>query len=184
MLEHKQKVFDDFLAAAEWLIRSGWTDSRRLAIRGRSNGGLLVGAAMTQRPELFRAVVCGVPLLDMLRYHMFGSGRTWVSEYGSAEREDQFPTLLAYSPYQQLAPQTDYPALLMLSADHDDRVDPFHARKFVAALQAGKPGPWRDPVTLLRVERGAGHGGADSVAAEIEKWVDIDAFLSAHLSGS
>jgi prolyl oligopeptidase len=184
MLERKQKVFDDFFAAAEWLIRSGWTDPRRLAIRGRSNGGLLVGAAMTQRPELFRAVVCGVPLLDMLRYHLFGSGRTWISEYGSAEREDQFLTLLDYSPYHRLAPQADYPALLMLSADHDDRVDPLHARKFVAALQAGKPGPWRDPVTLLRVERGAGHGGADSVAAEIEKWVDIDAFLSAHLVGN
>lgn len=168
---NKQNVFDDFTAAAEYLIDQGWTSPDKLAIYGGSNGGLLVGAAMTQRPELYGAVVCAVPLLDMVRYHLFGSGRTWVPEYGSAEDPQQFQTLYAYSPYHRVEETAKYPALLMLAADHDDRVDPMHARKFVAALQAtGSP-------ALLRVERNAGHGGADQVSKAIEQSADMYTFL-------
>jgi prolyl oligopeptidase len=177
MLLRKQNTFDDFLAAAEWLVRSGWTRPGRLAATGGSNGGLLVGAAMTQRPDLFAAVVCAVPLLDMVRYHLFGSGRTWVAEYGSAEDAGQFRALLAYSPYHRVAGGTRYPSLLLLSADADDRVDPMHARKFAAAVQAATSG---GPV-LLRIERNAGHGGADLRRAEVEKTADVLAFLRSEL---
>ncbi|RMH38995.1 MAG: S9 family peptidase [Deltaproteobacteria bacterium] len=174
MLANKQNVFDDFIAAAEHLIREGYTSPDKLAIMGGSNGGLLVGAAMTQRPELFRAVVCAVPLLDMVRYHLFGSGRTWIPEYGSAEDPDQFKVLYAYSPYHHIQQGVAYPALLMMSADADDRVDPMHARKFVAAIQWAATG---DRPYLLRVERHAGHGGADLVKANLEKAADQLAFL-------
>ncbi len=177
MLEAKQNVFDDFLAAGEKLIDAGWTRPARLAIRGGSNGGLLVGAAMTQRPELFGAVICAVPLLDMLRYHLHGSGRTWIPEYGDPDDEQMFPVLRAYSPLQQIADGTDYPALLMLSADSDDRVDPMHARKFVAAIQhASSARP-----AMLRIERNAGHGGADLVRQQAEQAVNTYAFLLAEL---
>ncbi len=171
MGDSKQNVFDDFIAAAEYLIAAGYTRPERLAIRGGSNGGLLVGAAMTQRPELFGAVVCAVPLLDMLRYHLFGSGRTWIPEYGSAENEPDFRVLHAYSPYHRVDPARTYPPLLMLSADSDDRVDPMHARKFVAAVQHGGSD------ALLRIERQAGHGGADMVVQQIEQTADAYAFL-------
>ncbi|HUH05402.1 MAG TPA: prolyl oligopeptidase family serine peptidase [Kofleriaceae bacterium] len=174
MLANKQNVFDDFIAAAEHLIASGWTTPDRLAIHGGSNGGLLVGAAMTQRPELFRAVVCAVPLLDMLRYHLFGSGRTWIPEYGSADDDDLYPVLRAYSPQQAVTESTAYPALLMLAADSDDRVDPMHARKFVAAIRHATTSP--HPV-LLRIERNAGHGGADMVKQMVEQAADTYAFL-------
>ena len=174
----KQNVFDDYVAAAEHLIALGYTKPERLAIRGGSNGGLLVGAAMTQRPDLYRAVICAVPLLDMVRYHLFGSGRTWISEYGSAETEDGFRTLYAYSPYHHVHPGVAYPALLMLSADSDDRVDPMHARKLTAAIQAatssGRP-------VLLRIERNAGHGGADLVRQNVAMYADVYAFLLAVL---
>lgn len=174
MLLHKQTVFDDFIAAAEYLIREGYTQPDRLAIRGGSNGGLLVGAAMTQRPDLFRAVVCAVPLLDMIRYTEFGSGRTWAPEYGSADDPRQFQALYAYSPYHHVQPGTVYPSLLMLSADNDDRVDPMHARKFTAAVQhAGD----RQRTALLRIERQSGHGGADKVAQDLEVQADTYAFL-------
>jgi prolyl oligopeptidase len=175
MGEHKQNVFDDFIAAAEFLIRERYTQPAKLAIRGGSNGGLLVGAAMTQRPELFRAVVCQVPLLDMVRYHLFGSGKTWVPEYGSAESENGFRTLHAYSPYHRVKQGTRYPAMLMLSADHDDRVDPMHARKFTAAIQAATSSE-EFPV-LLRIEKQAGHGGADLVKQAVENSADTWAFL-------
>jgi prolyl oligopeptidase len=178
MLEHKQNVFDDFIAAGEWLVERRYTSRERLGIMGGSNGGLLVGAAMTQRPDLFGAVVCAVPLLDMVRYHLFGSGRTWISEYGTAEDPAQFAVLHAYSPYHRIRPGTDYPALLMLAADSDDRVDPMHARKFVAAVQAAGTG---GHPALLRIERNAGHGGADLVRREIEEDVDTFAFLLAQL---
>jgi prolyl oligopeptidase len=174
MLAAKQNVFDDFIAAAEHLCTSGWTSPARLAIQGGSNGGLLVGAAMTQRPDLFRAVVCAVPLLDMLRYHLFGSGRTWVPEYGSADDDALYPVLRAYSPLHAIADGTPYPALLMLSADSDDRVDPMHARKFVAAVRHATSS--EHPV-LLRIERNAGHGGADMVAQLVEQAADTYAFL-------
>jgi prolyl oligopeptidase len=179
MLEWKQNVFDDFLAAAEWLVREGYSRPEKLAIRGGSNGGLLVGAAMVQRPELFRAVVCQVPLLDMVRYHRFGSGRTWIEEYGSAEDPAQFATLFAYSPYHHVKDGTAYPALLMMSADSDDRVDPMHARKFTAAIQAAQADPSRP--ALLRLERNAGHGGADLRRQEVESYADIYAFLASQL---
>ncbi len=172
-LHRKQNVFDDFHAAAEYLVREGYTRPEKLAITGGSNGGLLVGAAMTQRPELYGAVVCAVPLLDMVRYHLFGSGRTWIPEYGTAEKAEDFPVLHAYSPYHHVRAGVRYPPLLMLSADHDDRVDPMHARKFVAAVQAASP----STLSLLRIESNAGHGGADQVAKAIESSADTYAFL-------
>ncbi|WP_438016539.1 prolyl oligopeptidase family serine peptidase [Sorangium sp. So ce315] len=172
MLLKKQNVFDDFIAAAEHLVREGYTRPERLVVQGGSNGGLLVGAALTQRPELFGAVLCGVPLLDMVRYHLFGSGKTWISEYGSADDPEQFKALHAYSPYHRVKPGTKYPAVLLLSADSDDRVDPMHARKFAAALQAASAG---GPV-LLRIERNAGHGGADLIKAAVEKGADQISF--------
>ncbi len=180
MLLAKQNTFDDFIAAAEYLVKERWTSSEHLAIYGGSNGGLLVGAAMTQRPELFKAVVCAVPLLDMLRYHLFGSGKTWVPEYGSAEDPAQFKVLHAYSPYRRAvdAGPTNYPAVLFDSADHDDRVDPMHARKQAAVMQANQLG---DAPILLRIERHAGHGGADMVKQQVERVADQLAFLESQL---
>ena len=178
MLANKQHVFDDFIAAARYLIESGWTSSEKLAIMGGSNGGLLVGAATVQAPELFKAVVCLVPLLDMVRYHKFGLGAAWMSEYGSADDPAQFQALYAYSPYHHVRPGVAYPAFLMMSSDHDDRVDPMHARKFTAALQAATAGP--APV-WLRIERNAGHGGADLVKQQVERAADQYAFLETML---
>jgi len=174
MLAKKQNVFDDFIGAAEFLVKSGYTRADRLAIRGGSNGGLLMGAAVTQRPDLFRAVICAVPLLDMIRYHLFGSGKTWVPEYGAATDEAGFKTLFAYSPYHHVKPKTKYPALLMMSADSDDRVDPMHARKMTAALQAAQAG--EQPI-LLRIEKHSGHGGADLVKQAVEQSADGYTFL-------
>ncbi|MCC6523850.1 MAG: S9 family peptidase [Polyangiaceae bacterium] len=176
MLLKKQNVFDDFIGAAEYLVAEQYTRPSRIAISGASNGGLLMGAALTQRPDLFGAVLCGVPLLDMVRYHKFGSGRTWASEYGTVDDPAEFRALLAYSPYHHVAPGTAYPATLFLAADHDDRVDPMHARKLAALLQADSTG---GPV-LLRIERHSGHGGADLVKAEVEKGADRYAFALAH----
>jgi prolyl oligopeptidase len=175
---NKQNVFDDFIAAGEFLVSSGWTKPGRIAINGGSNGGLLMGAAVTQRPDLWGAVVCAVPLLDMVRYHQFGSGRTWIPEYGSSEDPAQFKTLVGYSPYHRLVAGTAYPPFLMMSSDHDDRVDPLHARKFVAALRAADTTPGD---TLLRIEANAGHGGSDQVAKTIEASADMYAFLMARL---
>jgi prolyl oligopeptidase len=178
MREHKQNVFDDFAAAAEWLIAGKYTRPDKLAISGGSNGGLLMGAAVTQRPELFRAVICAVPLLDMIRYHLFGSGKTWIPEYGSAEDPDEFKWLYGYSPYQKVKQNTKYPALLMMSADSDDRVDPMHARKMTAALQWAQGGAPRDerPI-LMRIEKHSGHGGADLIKQAVEQSADSNAFL-------
>ncbi len=173
MLEKKQNVFDDFAAAAQYLINEKITRPERLAVNGGSNGGLLVGAFTVQHPDLCKCVVCEVPLLDMVRYHLFGSGKTWVAEYGSADDAKLFPAILAYSPYHHIVAGTKYPSLLMLSADSDDRVDPMHARKFVAALQAASTG---GPV-LIRIETNAGHGGADLVKAAVEKGADKFAFI-------
>jgi len=172
MLHKKQNVFDDFLAAADFLIAERYTRPGRLAIQGASNGGLLVGAAMTQRPDLFRVALCGVPLLDMVRYHLFGSGKTWIEEYGSAENPEDFRVLHGYSPYHRVKPGTRYPALLMLSADSDDRVDPMHARKFIAQIQEHSAGG----IALLRIEKNAGHGGADMLKAAVQKGADELAF--------
>ncbi|WP_394830900.1 prolyl oligopeptidase family serine peptidase [Pendulispora rubella] len=178
MLLKKQNVFDDFVAAAHWLVDNQWTNSSQLAIRGGSNGGLLVGAAMTQAPELFDAVICEVPLLDMTRYHLFGASRPWIPEYGSVDDEQQFKAILAYSPYHHVE-RRDYPALLMLSSDSDDRVDPLHARKFIAQVQwanTSKAPAW------LRIEKNAGHGGADSVQQAIDEAADIFQFVSAQFA--
>ena len=176
----KQNVFDDFIAAAEYLIAERWTSRDHLAISGGSNGGLLVGAAVTQRPDLYKAVICAVPLLDMLRYHLFGSGKTWVPEYGSAEDAAQFKALYHYSPYRVAvdAGARAYPAVLFDSADHDDRVDPMHARKLAALLQANQIG---DAPILLRIERNAGHGGADLVKQQVERAADQLGFLDSLL---
>lgn len=180
MQAKKQNVFDDYIAAAQYLIKEGWTSPAHLAISGGSNGGLLVGAAMTQAPELFRAVICAVPLLDMLRYHQFGSGKTWIPEYGSAETAAEFSTLWSYSPYRRAVDEgaRSYPALLMDAADHDDRVDPMHARKFVAQVQFAQRSA--APV-YLRIERNAGHGGADSVKQAVDRIADQFAFLLSQL---
>jgi prolyl oligopeptidase len=173
MLARKQNVFDDFIAAAEHLVQRGETRPERLAMWGASNGGLLVGAVLTQRPDLFRAAICGVPVLDMIRYPLFGDGKTWVAEYGSPDEEAHFKALFAYSPYHRVTPGAAYPAVLMLSADADDRVPPHHAWKMTAALQAAS-GSGR-PV-LMRVERNAGHGGADRVESEVEETADVLSF--------
>jgi prolyl oligopeptidase len=172
MLHKKQNVFDDFIAAAEHLIAQKYTAPSGLVVRGGSNGGLLVGAAITQRPDLFAAGLCGVPLLDMVRYHQFGSGRTWIEEYGSSEKADDFSALFAYSPYHHVTDKVAYPSMLILSADSDDRVDPMHARKFTALLQARSVGG----EVLLRIERNSGHGGADMVKANVAKLADEYAF--------
>jgi prolyl oligopeptidase len=174
----KQNVFDDFIAAAEALGKKKWADPSRIAIDGASNGGLLVGAAMVQRPDLFRAVVCGVPLLDMVRYTQFGSGRTWAEEYGDPSVEADFKWLFAYSPYHHVVPGESYPALLLLSSDHDDRVDPMHARKFAAWVQEATAA--KLPV-LLRIERNAGHTGADQVKEAVAQSADTLAFLFAEM---
>jgi prolyl oligopeptidase len=180
MLLNKQNVFDDFIAAAEYLIKEGWTQPAHLSIQGGSNGGLLVGAAMTQRPELFKTVICAVPLLDMLRYHLFGSGKTWVPEYGSAEDPAQFKALYEYSPYRRAvdAGPRAYPAVLFDSADHDDRVDPLHARKLAALIQSAQTA---DAPVLLRIERNSGHGGADMVKQTVERVADQLLFLESQI---
>jgi prolyl oligopeptidase len=174
MLDRKQNVFDDFLAAAEFLLEGGHAGRDRLAILGGSNGGLLVGAALTQRPELFRAAVCQVPLLDMLRYHRFRIARLWLPEYGSGEDPDAFRWLLAYSPYHRVADGTGYPAVLLTAGESDSRVDPMHARKMAARLQAatssGRP-------VLLRVETRAGHGQGKPISKVLEEWTDVWSFL-------
>ncbi len=178
ILDKKQNVFDDMIAVAEYLISEKYTDANHLAIKGRSNGGLLVGAMMTQRPELFRAVVCAVPLLDMLHYQEFQIARLWVSEYGSAEIPEQFNWLYAYSPYHHVKTGTEYPAVLFMSGDTDTRVDPMHARKMTALLQASaKNGESRTRPILLRVETKAGHGIGTPVAKRVEELTDQWAFL-------
>lgn len=176
MLEKKQNVFDDFIAAAEWLIRERYTNPDRLAIAGGSNGGLLVGAAMTQRPELFRAVLCSVPLLDMVRYHKFLVARFWIPEYGSAEDPEQFKYLLAYSPYHRVKKDVCYPGVMFVTGDADTRVDPLHARKMCALLQANT-GSGPDRPILLHYDTQAGHSAGKPVSRQIEDLVDEYAFL-------
>jgi prolyl oligopeptidase len=177
MLEQKQHTFDDFIAAAEWLIANRYTSPEKLSIRGGSNGGLLVGAFLTQRPELCRAVICSVPLLDMLRYHRFLVARFWVPEYGSSEDPAQFAFIQAYSPYQHVVKGTAYPAVMLVSGDSDTRVDPLHARKMTAMLQAATAS---DPATrpvLLRYDTKSGHTGAKPVGRQIEDDADVLLFL-------
>jgi prolyl oligopeptidase len=183
MLEQKQHTFDDFIAAAEFLIAAGYTSSERLGIRGGSNGGLLVGAAITQRPDLFRAAVCQVPLLDMLRYHRFLIARLWISEYGSAEDAEQYAWLRAYSPYHHVAEGVRYPAVLFTTADSDSRVDPLHARKMGALLQARQAAPCDQRPVLLRTETHAGHGQGKPLTKVIEEQIDVWSFLTQYVMG-
>jgi prolyl oligopeptidase len=175
MRRHKQNTFDDFTAAAEWLTREGYTSPDRLAIRGGSNGGLLVGAALTQRPDLFRAVICTYPLLDMVRYQRFLLGRFWVSEYGSAEDPEQLRYILDYSPYHNVVPGTEYPAVMFVTGDSDTRVAPLHARKMTALLQASTGS---DNPVLLHYDTSAGHSGGRPLSMVIDDLADQFVFLA------
>jgi prolyl oligopeptidase len=175
----KQNVFDDFIGAAEWLIENDYTNPDKLAIQGGSNGGLLVGATMTQRPELFAAALPAVGVMDMLRFHKFTAGRYWVDDYGSADDPEEFKALYAYSPYHNLKPGVRYPATLVTTADTDDRVVPGHSFKFAAALQKAHKG---DEPVMIRIETRAGHGGGKPTALRIEESADQMAFLAENLS--
>jgi prolyl oligopeptidase len=178
MLEKKQNVFDDFIAAAEYLIGEKYTDREHLAIQGGSNGGLLMGAMITQRPELFRAVICAVPLLDMLRYQNFQIAKLWIPEYGSSADPKQFDWLYAYSPYHHVKAGAEYPAILFMTADTDTRVDPMHAKKMAALMQAeAKNGSSHERPILLRIETKAGHGAGKPVSKQIDEGVDSYSFL-------
>ncbi|MEH2257946.1 prolyl oligopeptidase family serine peptidase [Nostoc sp.] len=174
MKDKKQNVFDDFIGAAEWLIANKYTKTEKLAIAGGSNGGLLVGACITQRPDLFGAALPAVGVMDMLRFHKFTIGWAWTSEYGSADNLEEFPALYAYSPLHNITPDTAYPATLITTADHDDRVVPAHSFKFAAALQEAHAG---DAPTLIRIETKAGHGAGKPTAKIIEEAADKWAFL-------
>jgi prolyl oligopeptidase len=181
--QHKQNVFDDFIAGAEYLISEKYTSTPKLAIQGGSNGGLLVGAAMTQRPDLFGACLPAVGVMDMLRFQKFTAGRYWVDDYGSSDNADEFPALFAYSPYHALLRNgpKKYPATLITTADTDDRVVPGHSFKFAAALQAMQIGP--APV-LIRIETRAGHGAGKPTTKLIEEYADQWAFLVKNLGMS
>jgi prolyl oligopeptidase len=181
MFEKKQNVFDDFFAAAEYLIANKYTAPEHLAIRGRSNGGLLMGAALTQRPELFGAIWVGYPLLDMVRFHKFLVGRWWTSEYGSADNPDQYPYLIKYSPYQNVKPGTKYPAIMLNTGDSDTRVAPLHARKMTAELQADDGS---DRPVLLHYELKAGHSSGVSIRQLVDDTADELAFLWNEVGGS
>ena len=178
MLDKKQNVFDDMIAAAEHLIAEKYTDTDHLAIQGGSNGGLLMGAMITQRPDLFRAVVCQVPLLDMLRYQNFQIAKLWIPEYGSSDNPEQFKWLYAYSPYHRVKAGTEYPAILFMTADTDTRVDPMHAKKMAAEMQdEAKNGASQTRPILLRIESKAGHGAGKPLTKQIEEFTDVYSFL-------
>ncbi len=178
MLEKKQNVFDDFIAAAEWLIANDYTTREKLVIGGASNGGLLVGAVAVQRPELFKAVYCGVPLLDMLRYHRFGYANIWAEEYGSAANPVQFDYLLEYSPYHNVVNGTSYPAMLFVGSENDARCHPFHAMKMAARVQEADP--YGEPILLL-VRKKSGHGGGTTITELIEQQAQEWSFLMAQV---
>jgi len=180
-LANKQNVFDDFAACARWLASSGWTDADRIGISGRSNGGLLVGASITQHPELFGAAIAEVGVMDMLRFHRFTIGWGWTSDYGSADDPEQFRTLLAYSPLHNIRPGTAYPPTLVTTGDHDDRVVPGHSFKFAAALQAAQAG---DAPILVRIDTDAGHGLGKPVSKLIDERADVLAFLETTLGST
>ena len=171
---NKQNVFDDFAAAAEYLKKNNYTSTPYLAISGRSNGGLLVGATMTQKPDISQVALPGVGVLDMLRYHTFTAGAGWAADYGTADDSpEMFQYLKGYSPYHNLKPGTEYPATLVTTADHDDRVVPAHSFKFAARLQEYHKG--ENPV-LIRIETKAGHGSV-STEQVIDYWADVYAFV-------
>ncbi|MEM6769299.1 MAG: prolyl oligopeptidase family serine peptidase, partial [Bacteroidota bacterium] len=174
MLKNKQNVFDDFIAAAEFLITEGYTKPSKLAIAGGSNGGLLVGACMTQRPDLFAVAFPAVGVMDMLRYHKFTVGKGWIPEYGSSEDPEMFPYLRAYSPLHNLNDGTAYPATMVTTADHDDRVVPAHSFKFAARLQEAHTG---DRPVLIRIDVDAGHGAGKPISKTIEEQADVWSFF-------
>lgn len=178
MFEKKQNVFDDFIGAAEFLIKEKYTNTSKLAVHGRSNGGLLIGAVMTQRPDLFKVAIPTVGVLDMLRYQHFTIGWAWGVEYGTSDKEDQFRYLIKYSPLHNLKPGTSYPATMVTTGDHDDRVVPAHSFKFAATLQADNAGP--NP-TLIRIDTQAGHGAGKPTGKLIEESADIWAFVMYNL---
>jgi prolyl oligopeptidase len=170
----KQNVFDDFIGAAEWLIANKYTETSKLAILGGSNGGLLVGAAITQRPDLFGAAIPAVGVMDMLRFHRFTIGWAWTSDYGSSDDPEEFKAIYKYSPLHNLKPGTKYPPTLILTADHDDRVVPAHSFKFAATMQAAQVG---DAPVLIRIETKAGHGAGKPTSKAIDEVADEWSFL-------
>jgi prolyl oligopeptidase len=175
---NKQNVFDDFIAAAEYLVAENYTSPAKLAIFGGSNGGLLVGAVVNQRPDLFGAAIPAVGVMDMLRFHQFTAGRFWVDDYGSADDPEEFRALYAYSPYHNIREGTKYPAVLVTTADTDDRVVPGHSFKYAARLQEAQAGA---APTLIRIETRAGHGAGTPTAKIIEDYADRWAFLVENL---
>ncbi len=177
-LTKKQNVFDDFIACAEYLIKARYTSPEKLAIEGGSNGGLLMGAALTQRPDLFRAVVAHVGIYDMLRVELFPNGAFNVTEFGTVKEKDQFKALFAYSPYHHVVDGKEYPAVLFLTGDNDGRVDPANSRKMAARLQAAQKGT--NPI-LLRTSSGSGHGMGTALGEKVAQEADVYAFLAAQL---
>jgi prolyl oligopeptidase len=178
MKHNKQNVFDDFIAAAEYLIDEGYTRTESLAIGGRSNGGLLIGACLTQRPDLFGVCLPNVGVLDMLRFHKFTIGWAWVSDYGSPDLPEDFEYIKAYSPYHNIRTGETYPPTMVLTGDHDDRVFPAHSFKFAAALQAAQGG---EAPILIRIETRAGHGAGKPTQKLIEEFSDMWTFALAHM---
>jgi prolyl oligopeptidase len=174
MKTHKQNVFDDFIGAAEYLTANHWTSAKRLAIHGASNGGLLIGAVVEQRPELVVAAVADVGVMDMLRFREFTVGKGWESDYGSVDNEDEFKALLAYSPYHNVRPNVNYPPTLILTGDHDDRVFPAHSFKFAAAMQDADP--HGNPI-LIRIDLRAGHGAGKPVSKRVDEVADVYSFV-------
>jgi prolyl oligopeptidase len=174
----RQNVYDDFIAAAEYLIANKYTSPKKLAIQGGSNGGLLVGAVLNQRPELFGAALPAVGVMDMLRFHRFTAGRYWTSDYGSPDNPEEFKALYAYSPLHNIKKGAKYPAVLVTTADHDDRVVPAHSFKYAATLQQAQAG---DAPVLIRIETKAGHGAGKPTAKIIEEQADIYGFLMKNL---
>jgi len=172
---NKQNVFDDFIGAAEYMIAEGITTNRQLAVEGRSNGGLLVGAVINQRPDLFAAGNAAVGVMDMLRFDRWTAGRYWVDDYGYPSKEEDFRVLRAYSPLHNIKPDTEYPALIVTTADTDDRVVPGHSFKYTAALQAANLGP---KPQLIRIETRAGHGSGKPTDKAIEEAADVLSFLA------
>jgi prolyl oligopeptidase len=174
----KQNVFDDFIAAGEWLIANKYTSNKKLAIQGGSNGRLLVGAVLNQRPDLFAAALPAVGVMDMLRFPKFTIGWAWTSDYGSPDNADEFNAIYKYSPYHNVKPGTKFPAVMVTTADHDDRVFPAHSFKYTAAMQAAQAG---DAPVLIRIETKAGHGAGKPTAKVIEEQADIYGFLVKNL---
>jgi prolyl oligopeptidase len=174
MKTHKQHVFDDFIAAAEYLVAHHWTSGERLAIRGESNGGLLIGAVEEQRPDLFAAAVAHVGVMDMLRFREFTVGKGWESDFGSVDNEDEFKALRAYSPYHNVRHNVDYPPTLILTGDHDDRVFPAHSFKFAAAMQNADP---QGKPILIRIDLRAGHGQGKPLSKRVEELADVYSFV-------